>query len=98
LAFTGVRLDLPDPVPAAQQQLSMQPADALVAHLSVRAGSVDVGGVHRPLLVLSGTVPDGSALPRWLYAADPDGMRRAASLVGVMAEKAISRAAAKRAG
>lgn len=98
LAFTGIRLDLPDPVPAARQQLAMQPGDALVAHLSVKAGTVEVGGVHRPLLALSGIVADGSPLPRWLYAADGDTMHRLAQLVTITVREANQRAEKKRVG
>lgn len=98
LAFTGVHVNLPEPVSRAEA-LGLQPQDSIAGVLSVTAGTVEISpGIHRPLLALSGITWDGTPLPRWMYAADDDGMQRLVHLVATQARGAVERAALKRMG
>ena len=64
----------------------------LVAQLVVKAATVPVAGVPRPVLIFTGRDLDGRVLPQWLYAASPPDIRRIVRLVGDMGALAVSTA------
>lgn len=70
--------------------------DVFMRQLTVQAGIADVGGVTRPVIILSGRGFDGKPLPRWTYVCSVADMQRTRDLFNRMCSIAISRARAGR--
>lgn len=81
-------LVLDEPIPLVPDPA----ADTLVGQLVVQAGVIPGPGVYHPAVVLTGRDAEGHQLPKWIYVADDDNLRRAAPLVHEMTELAIRRA------
>jgi len=99
MSFNMPTLAFPEPIPAAELGLGLGlgPDDRLVVQVSVMGAVVpDAGGVIRPAVIFTGRDAYGAQLPRWLYAADDDGMNRLAQLVREMTALAKYSAAKER--
>ena len=83
-----------DQIPAELGQV----ADAVLRSFTVAAGTAEVGGVPRPLIILSGNDMDGKPLPRWLYIASIQDLQRARDLFTRMVSMAIDQARKQRGG
>lgn len=73
------------------------PGALMLQQLVVKAGLVDVAGVHHPILVFTGRTQAGPLTP-WVYAGTDAQIQAAARLVHDMAEMAIRRAGAANVG
>lgn len=93
LLARGMSFNMPDIEFPAPMDLppAIVPGDAWVQQLVVQAGVVDVAGVDRPTLVLTGRTATGP-LPRWIYPGTYQEIDAAAALVRRMADMAIRRA------
>lgn len=91
-------IEFPAPIPAEQlgYKLGGDPGDRLLRQLVINAITLDVAGIPRPGLILTGQDNAGDPLPRWVYAADDAGIRAAAKLVDDMGRLAIRTAAKAR--
>lgn len=68
----------------------------LLAQLVVKAATVPVAGVPRPMLIFTGLDADRRPLPSWVYPGTPEDIQEAVKLVADTAGMAI-RAARKQA-
>ena len=92
----GAELTIPDvtfpePIPDHERRLGIDSdaGDALVAQLVAQAGLVDVAGVAKPVLVLTGLDSRQRPLPRWYVPGDPEDLDNLVGLVKRMVGLAI---------
>jgi hypothetical protein len=64
----------------------------LVRQMVVKAATMPVAGVSRPVLIFTGRDLAESVLPEWVYPGDATDLRRTSKLVHDMTEMAIRRA------
>lgn len=91
-------IEFPAAIPAEELGMGLGPGDRLVRHLVVHAATVDLAGVARPMVILTGRDTSDEVLPKWCYAADDDGMEHLVGLVTDMAALAMRTAAGQRGG
>lgn len=94
--FDMPTLEFPAPIPLHIDRPGSMPGDAFVRQLVVKAAVLEVAGVPRPAIVLTGQNETGAVLPQWLYPGDDDELGRAAKLVKDMTTLAINSAAKAR--
>lgn len=76
------------PVPAGLDQV----ADVVLRQFTVNAGTAEVGGIPRPLVVLSGRDQGDQPLPRWVYIGTIPELQKARDLFARMVSMAIESA------
>ena len=82
-----------EPVPLEQlDALGLGPGDVLLMQTKVMAGTAEVAGVPRPVLVFGGLDHAGKQLPRWVYLTTDEDMIAYRDLVVRMCDLAIQRA------
>lgn len=87
-SYTMEPIGFDEPVPAGLDQV----ADVVMSQLTVTGGTAEVGGVARPLLVISGRDMAGRPLPRWLHIGTVQELTRSRNLVDRMVSLAIDAA------
>jgi hypothetical protein len=100
LAERGQRFDMPtiefpEPVMHAGD---FGGGTVLVQNVVVKAGTVPVSGVSRPVLIFTGRDIEGHPLPEWLYPGSDEELQRVCRLVTEMTDMAIRRARQERKG
>lgn len=91
----GAGLNLPSTEFDQPMFPGMQPGDVLLAGVTVAAGLIPVPafGATYPAIVISGNrAGSHNPMPRWIYAAPPDGLRKVKDLVASMVDLAIGKA------
>lgn len=94
MSFNMPTLEFPDPLPAVEQGLGLNPGDQLVSQLVVKGAVVPFAGTVKPGVILTGRAARGEVLPQWLYAGNAEDMRSFAALAADITEMAIRRARA----
>lgn len=94
MSFNMPTLEFPEPLPAVEQQLGLNPGDQLVSQIVVKAALVPFAGMVKPAVVLTGRTARGEVLPQWLYAGNAEDMQAFAALVADITEMAVRRAKA----
>lgn len=89
-----IEFDTPIEATGTLAALGLDPGDRLVSQVVINAANVPVNGVQFPAIILTGRDPYGQTLPKWLYAADEEGMAALVKLVTDISAIAV-RAAAK---
>lgn len=81
----------PEPIPGHELGLGLDVTrgDALMAQVVVQAGCLDLDGVAKPALILTGLDTYRRPMPKWLFAGDPLDLDRTVRLVQRMAALAI---------
>ena len=91
--FDMPTVEFPEPITHAD---AFGAETVLVAQVVVKAATVPVAGIPRPVLIFTGRDIGSRILPQWIYAGSADEVRRVVKLVADTAEMAI-RAARKQA-
>lgn len=96
MEFDMPTVDFPEPIPAHELGLGLQPGDHVLRQIVVLAGTMQVAGTPVPVVAFTGQGIGGQPLPRWLYPADEHDMRRFAELVASRIDLAVATAAGQR--